>query len=51
MRTKLLKQKAQESFRKIMESEYRNSTIKGNVGSKEPTDRSLGVYLQPATES
>jgi hypothetical protein len=51
MRTKLLKQKAQESFRKIMESEYRNSTIKGNVGYKEPTDGRLGVHLKPATEN
>jgi hypothetical protein len=51
MRTKLLKQKSQESFRKIMESEYRNSMIKGNVGSKAPTDGSLGGYLKPATEN
>jgi hypothetical protein len=45
MRTKSLKQKTEENFRKIMESEYRNSKIKDNVGSKEPTDGSVGFHL------
>lgn len=36
MRTKLLEQKAQESFRRIMESECRSSIMKDNVGCKEP---------------